>query len=193
MICALGVPQDNFSLADGGLYCVLDEGGTLRAAGVAEEIAWECGREIALVAWRPGDRGSIRETASNLSLSGYEGVLGIVPAKMPDCESELLAMLLEIGNEARRGCAAVLVVGQADSALCRETLVAALVTCGYMPISLHHANEEGPSPAMDLPFPLDAGMVIGAISGASKGCESDAEALVVKFASRGAVRAKIGF
>lgn len=124
MICALGVPQEDFHFADDRFYCVLDEGGTLHAIGAAEEIAWECGREIAFVAWRPGERGPIRESVSKLSLSGYEGVLGIVPAKIPDCEPELLAMLLDIGNEARGGCAVILVVGRADSALCQGILVA---------------------------------------------------------------------
>lgn len=192
MISALGVPQDDFSLTSDSLYAVLDEGGTLRAVGAAEEIAWECGCEIALMAWRAGDRGLIRETATELSLSGYEGALGIIPAKFPDSEAGLLAMLLDIANEACGGPAVILVIGREDTALCRGVLAAALVTCGFTPLSLDGRGLAA-KPSLNQLMRLNADVVAGALAGASESIKQDAETLVAKFASRGTSRARVGF
>ena len=194
MTSVLGVPQGDFRFTDGGLYCVLDQGGLLSSIEALEDIAWECGSDLVLVSWRPTQRGELRKIADRLLLSGYEGVLGVVPADVPNQESDLLTMLLDIGDEVCEGCASALALGLRDSVLSQGVVASCLVTCGYTPISRSVQEERTSaetSSALVMRFRPD--MVLQAITGAQEGCEEEAASLVAEFTSGERTHLKVGF
>lgn len=137
----MGVPQSHaFRL---GLYercCVLEEGGPTQAMLSVAEIASEDGLEASFVTWRPGERGELGKAMDNLALAGYGGVVGVIPAVTSTTEYELLAMLIDIANEAS-DATLILALGLNAIPLARHTVVECLTACGYVPLCRQLANE----------------------------------------------------
>lgn len=191
--CILGIPQGDFHLEDGVVYALLDEGGITSAALSLSEMAKERGFDIAVVTWRPGERGIIGRTLNELALAGYEGTIGIVPAVPPGSEYELLAMLLDIGDEVSSVSeyAFVLVLGLDAIPLKRRVVISALITCGFVPLSCKVSSIDGAGEELDGPT---RAMATFAISGAPLHLEKGAtEAMVEKFVGFGSAGRHVGF
>lgn len=191
-VCILGIPQGDFRPKDGVAYAMLDDGGITSAAISLSEMAGEGGFDVTAVTWRPGERGNIEGALANLTLSGYAGVIGIVPSVPPATEYALFSMLLDVGNEISGvEYASILVLGLDAIPLSRRTVISALASCGFVPISYRARFANDTDGRLDGPTQA---MVALAAFGASPHLEREAtEEMAERFVGFGMASRHVGF